>query len=1219
LVLACAAAAAATAADAPPPPPPPPATMPLKPIALPDWLPTTAPSTQPAWMVIDKQWEFLHRMHRFKSLMSLPDGRLEAAEQFFSDLQRLTAEGRGREAVEGELPENLKGGAPVQSLPGIEFKPFNFNSLNKTMAITLNLKTLRDGLGEDDYEYLQTLYWLSIAYRSCNDYGSGEAAEHHASNACKTLEQLLAGRSHPVYGMCLLELANDKLLLHKYDEAEQLLRESLRVLIDTLGHDHLFLARVYNDLGTMYIFTARLPQATQQYQKARQLLENPAAPGRDEGMGTLHVAVLMNLATLAGVMQGDTARARQCLGDALAELEALNRKSPGRYQILRATCLLELGKVLLESPEASDADVREAEARLNEARVVYEREFGSEHPETARLWMTLGGLYLRAGRPQSDKFKGRELYSAAMAVFEKAKDRSEYDRVNRLQALMGEALVKGQVQQVLAYVQEGLEVARKVFGESHPMVAMHLSEIALIQEKLGRLDEAQAALGAALRLIRRHLDLSFIAQTEDEQLRMTQLYRSFVDLWLSIRLRHRPADAAASEYDRQTWAEVLSWKGTVFAQQRALHQLRRNGSPRMRELFKQMEDDGRELQSLVYAKAAAGAAEPNPQRDAKIDALRRRADEVQAELSAEIAALLPQRPKDDDGTAAVQRVLPPGAVLVDILRYRDVPMLAPGALGARGEERYVAFVVSADRVTAIPLGPAPPIDAALERWRRDEQFQLAPGLELRRLVWAELERALAPAGGGAIRLVLISPDGPLAMLPFAALPADAEGHTYLLEQLALATIPVPQLLPSLLAHAGPSSTVNSAEAVATAPSAALLVGGIDFNSGARPVAAVATSQPTAATLAMAAAATPQDVVVPRGSADGPWIELPGTTQEIDRVREVFRAAAPRVATEPLMGSAADKTAFLKALADKQYVHVATHAFFAAAGIRSVIAPAPPPPPPPPDASQSVKVAGPGAAQISNATSTTAMGIAAAGAFEPGLLSGLVFAGANRPQQFDAAGRPLTDDGILTALEVSQLDLSNLKLVVLSACETALGKAAGGEGLLGLQRAFQLSGSRTVVASMWKVDDRKTSELMIELYQQLLARHEPPVLALRKAQLAILSGNGPAGANAPRTRGIVHDAAPTTGPMANSGTRLPPSLWAAWVVSGDPGDLGAAVAELEGRGPPLSAAPQPPPIAAAAPVPTAAPTRLTRVLAINLSVLIALVVFTVIWRRARLRP
>ena len=84
-------------------------------------------------------------------------------------------------------------------------------------------------------------------------------------------------------------------------------------------------------------------------------------------------------------------------------------------------------------------------------------------------------------------------------------------------------------------------------------------------------------------------------------------------------------------------------------------------------------------------------------------------------------------------------------------------------------------------------------------------------------------------------------------------------------------------------------------------------------------------------------------------------------------------------------------------------------------------------------------------------------------WSPGLLSGLALAGANRGKEQMAADRASGEDvdtGILTAKEIGTLNLDGVDLVVLSACETGLGQAAGGEGLLGLQRAFQSAGRGT---------------------------------------------------------------------------------------------------------------------------------------------------------------
>ncbi|WP_208343971.1 CHAT domain-containing protein, partial [Aetokthonos hydrillicola] len=96
-----------------------------------------------------------------------------------------------------------------------------------------------------------------------------------------------------------------------------------------------------------------------------------------------------------------------------------------------------------------------------------------------------------------------------------------------------------------------------------------------------------------------------------------------------------------------------------------------------------------------------------------------------------------------------------------------------------------------------------------------------------------------------------------------------------------------------------------------------------------------------------------------------------------------------------------------------------------------------------------------------------------------------------------------EDGILTAEDVSGLDLLNTELVVLSACETGLGAVQAGEGVFGLRRAFVLAGAKTLVMSLWKVPDQQTQELMTDFYRRLL-QGEPRAEALRMAQLSMKS-------------------------------------------------------------------------------------------------------------------
>jgi CHAT domain-containing protein len=141
---------------------------------------------------------------------------------------------------------------------------------------------------------------------------------------------------------------------------------------------------------------------------------------------------------------------------------------------------------------------------------------------------------------------------------------------------------------------------------------------------------------------------------------------------------------------------------------------------------------------------------------------------------------------------------------------------------------------------------------------------------------------------------------------------------------------------------------------------------------------------------------------------------------------------------------------------------------------------------------------------------------------PLLRSGLALAGANRRS---LAG-PSEDDGILTAEEVASLDLSGVEWAVLSACDTGVGEIHAGEGVFGLRRAFQVAGARTVVMSLWSVDDQATRAWMKALYEGRFQRRLSTADAVHQASLSVLRDR--------RAKGL----------------STHPFFWAAFVAAGD---------------------------------------------------------------------
>ena len=115
------------------------------------------------------------------------------------------------------------------------------------------------------------------------------------------------------------------------------------------------------------------------------------------------------------------------------------------------------------------------------------------------------------------------------------------------------------------------------------------------------------------------------------------------------------------------------------------------------------------------------------------------------------------------------------------------------------------------------------------------------------------------------------------------------------------------------------------------------------------------------------------------------------------------------------------------------------------------------------------------------------------------LSGVVFS------TVDEQGRP--QDGFVRLNEIYNLNLP-ADLVVLSACQTALGREVNGEGLIGLTRGFMYAGSRRVMASLWNVNDSATADMMKVFYREVFTKHQSPAAALRQSQLEMLKQKQP---------------------------------------------------------------------------------------------------------------
>ncbi|MFJ7249443.1 CHAT domain-containing protein [Kitasatospora sp. NPDC098652] len=386
---------------------------------------------------------------------------------------------------------------------------------------------------------------------------------------------------------------------------------------------------------------------------------------------------------------------------------------------------------------------------------------------------------------------------------------------------------------------------------------------------------------------------------------------------------------------------------------------------------------------------------------------------------------------------AVTAALPPGTALIEYYRAE------------MGDEAAVLSLVftpgSPPRLFAHDTAGA--LDEGVRRWREllrhQDAGERALGLELHRVLIQRIDAALT-----GVHRLLISPDGSLNLLPFAALPSPDGSR--LLDTFEIGFLTTGRDL--LRGRYGPR------------PAPPVVFADIDYGSG--------------------------------GTAldGGPFAPLPETGAE-------GRWIADHIGAELHTGPDASASR-LRTVRSPLILHLATHGYALAEPLRPAgtrrpgAGPGPDSPSgPPPDPTGTPDPTG-----APDPTGTPDAARTPGPAVDPLLCTGLALAGANT---FLAGQEPADSlgTGILTASDVYDLDLLGTELVVLSACVTGLGSYHPGEGVFGLRRTFEIAGARSVLVSVWDVPSEPTVQLMCEFYRAL-RRGASRTAALRRAQQAV---------------------------------------------------------------------------------------------------------------------
>ncbi len=632
-------------------------------------------------------------------------------------------------------------------------------------------------------------------------------------------------------------------------------------------------------------------------------------------------------------------------------------------------------------------------------------------------------------------------------------------------------------------------------------MATSLHNLALLEADVGANQRGFELARRVLVFRQSQLESTLWSQTESERLSYAATLRRSLEVYLSLARGVAGPDANLNEVA----SVVLSWKGRVG------RSLLKDGSRRLaslsseeRSIVENLRFVQKGLSDLLYEREV-------PDREAhgrRLEGLRDRRKELELSLvriRGERERKGEKKWERGDEAKAVRRSLPQGTVAVNILvhdffrpaEWKGKRLMRKGAWEG---QRVSAFVLHPGEKGPfwLDLGEATVLEGATRRFLEEligrrglvastnengtSATTTAATDRLRELLWDPLRELV-----GESELVIISPDTFLGTLPFETL--QEKDGSYLVEKRSFVYI---QDLMSLVEREPTGDAVPSLFAV----------GGIDYGRRGK------LDQELLETQLVARAET-------RGGLPPRWSRLSATGQEADAIVGLFEEIGSEDNDEDegeaeaeeyftlLMRRNATEEAVKHHLERHTHIHLATHGYFQPEGLPSAWKNA---------QEEAGKKRGGGALLEETERAITGL--------MPGLLSGLVLAGANaKPEE----GR---DNGLLTAEEMTYLDLSQCELVVLSACETGLGRPDGGEGMIGLRRSFRQAGARTVISSLWQVRDDSTLELMERFYENLWLEKMGKLEALRAAQLWMLERN-----------------------REEDGVGLP-STWGAFVLDGD---------------------------------------------------------------------
>lgn len=625
---------------------------------------------------------------------------------------------------------------------------------------------------------------------------------------------------------------------------------------------------------------------------------------------------------------------------------------------------------------------------------------------------------------------------------------------------------------------------KDIFGARHPTYSSLLSKLGLTSVAMGELDKAFDFEKLSLQTLNNYIkDLSLWASSATLESYLLSTKKQY-DLFYSLLGEYFVGSGARTVEALNTH---LNSKGRIAEALATRHRISLfSSNPKLFGVIRELKDILENLSHLTLCPPSNMSAKDF--RSLLSDLVRRK-QELEEELARQSAKYAEALKVNEIDTQKLVETLPIGGAYLDIIEYERYDFKKRGWTNTR---YYLGFLLTRTErgkasVEIQNLGKAEKIDALVSELRKvlRGEIQSVRGVagiravgKLEEKVDLEerihqigstiFERVLGPFEDkiAKIRMLYISPDGILNILPFEVLTIPKTCQ-YLCTQ-----IPVVYAMGKDLCA---EKTDDKPDVRKGTDKSIILVAAPDFE-----IAKSTTNEKTKDKL------DNQVETLSRGLIKGwpvKFADLPGTLEEVEAIKKIGLGRKVIIYKKTLATEAN-----VKRINDPQILHLATHGFFLpdVSGAES--------------GGKTKYVSDDGIAENFYAIGEKNYFRGKEGFYNPLLRSGLALAGANRLAENRSIPKG-QDDGILTAAEVTGMDLYGTDLVVLSACETGIGEIQRGEGVAGLRRAFKIAGARNIIMSLWDVPDRETVWLMKDFYLNYF-RGDSPALALNKARAAL---------------------------------------------------------------------------------------------------------------------